>query len=344
MNLHFGYAGAADEFAVLAVLLHQLRFALGTLFIQQLVRLEGSARSGLQAPRRLAIGIARAGQEHSPAAALDHHFAPAVVAGFDLDFAVGALGRQLGRKVADEIAIRIARTAQEKSVAADAFEQFALPALLALLPGGNARLVGLHLALGLFEVLREAAIEFLDRFLPGQLAFFDFVELFFHARREAHVENILETLDQQDAHFFAQHGGRKASLILGDVFALDDRGDDRSVGGRAPDAFFFQLLHQRRVVVARRRLGKMLLGAQRFEAQDFALGDRRQQSLARVRLGVFVVVRRTPGTRPGSRQTSAPSRWRGTCNRPPRCRSSSGRIPPAPSAKRRTAARSAGTA
>ncbi len=33
--------------------------------------------------------------------------------------------------------------------------------------------------------------------------------------------------------------------------------------------FFFQLLHQRGVVVARRRLGKMLLGAQGFKTQRF---------------------------------------------------------------------------
>ena len=93
----------------------------------------------------------------------------AVVAHFNFGFAVSAFGGQLGRKIADEIAIRIARAAQEKSVAADALEQLALAALLALLPGGNAGLVGLHLALGLFEVLREAAVKFLHGFRQGIL-------------------------------------------------------------------------------------------------------------------------------------------------------------------------------
>ena len=136
----------------------------------------------------------------------------------------------------------------------------------------------------------EAAVKFLDGFLPRQLAFFDFVEFLFHASRETHVEDILETLDQQDAHFFAEHRGRKSALVLGDVLPVDNRGDDRSVGGGASDALFFQLLHQRGVGVARRRLGKMLFGAQGFKTQDFALGDERQQSLVRVRLGIFVVL------------------------------------------------------
>src|ERR1019366_2036435 len=191
-------------------------------FIEQFVRLEGAARAGLQSASRLAIGIPGACQKHSPADALDDHFAPAIVAGFDFR-AILALGRQFRREIANEIAIRIARTAQEKTVPADAFQEIALPALLALLSGGNTRFVGLHLALGLLEVGREAAIEFLDGLLPGKFSLFDFVEFLFHASREAHIKNILEALDQQDAHFFTEHGRSKPALVLGNVFPVDNR-------------------------------------------------------------------------------------------------------------------------
>src|SRR4029077_20763269 len=53
-ELAFGIGGAAGEFAILAVLLDQLRTALGALFIEQFVRLQGLARARFQAARRLA--------------------------------------------------------------------------------------------------------------------------------------------------------------------------------------------------------------------------------------------------------------------------------------------------
>ena len=97
--------GASGEFAVLAVLLDKLRTALRAFFIEQFVGLQGSSRAGFQAPRGFAIRIAGACQEHAPAAALDDHLAPAVVAGFDFCGAIFALGRQLRREIADEIAV-----------------------------------------------------------------------------------------------------------------------------------------------------------------------------------------------------------------------------------------------
>jgi len=67
-------------------------------------------------------------------------------------------------------------------VAADAFEQFALAALFALLPGWYAGFVGKHLVPGLVEVNDEFFPELFDGFAPRQLAFFDFVEFLFEPR------------------------------------------------------------------------------------------------------------------------------------------------------------------
>src|SRR5712692_7550270 len=100
-------------------------------------------------------------------------------------------------------------------MAADAFEQFALAALLALFPRGDASLVGKHLVAGLVEVNDEFFPELPDGFAPGQLAFFDFVEFLFEPRSKRDVEDVFETLYQQ-------HAERKTSLVLGHVFALDD--------------------------------------------------------------------------------------------------------------------------
>ncbi len=87
---------------------------------------------------------------------------------------------------------------------------------------------------------------------------------------------------EQIADFFAEQRGREAALILVHVLALDDRRDDRGVRGRAADALFFELLHERRFRVARRRLGEVLIGANRFEAQLLAFANRGQRFACRV--------------------------------------------------------------
>src|SRR6185295_18779522 len=120
-----------------------------------------------------AIGIAGAGQEGAKTAALDGHFLAAILAIFGGSFGI-ALG-DFRRKVLDEIAFGITRAAEEKSVAADAFEQFALAALLAGLAGRDARLVREHLLVGPVEVHDEFFPEFLDGFAPVKLSFLDFV-------------------------------------------------------------------------------------------------------------------------------------------------------------------------
>src|SRR6267143_5646752 len=163
------------------------------------------ARALYEAPRRLAIRVAGAGEKRAKAAALDGHLFAAIVAILGLGFAVG-LFRSLRREILNEIAFGIPRAAQEETVAADAFEQLTLAALFTLFPGGNPGLVRQHLVVGLIEVDDEFLPELFDGFAPRQFAFFNFIELFFEPRRKCHVEDIFKALDQQRTDPFAEHG------------------------------------------------------------------------------------------------------------------------------------------
>src|SRR5690348_15227634 len=221
--------------------------------------------------RCFTIGIAGAGEKDAETATLDDHLATAVVAILGRILAFDFLTAGIGN-VADVITFRIARAAEEESVAADALEESALLAFRAFLVGGDA---------GLVEVFLEAIPEFLDGLAPGELAFLDFVKLVFEARGEADVEDVLETLDEQVADFFAEERGGELPLILVHVFALNDGGNNRGVSGRPADALFLEFLDERRFGVARRRLGEMLLGADFFEAQALAFGDARQAAAFR---------------------------------------------------------------
>ena len=128
----------------------------------------------------------------------------------------------------NEIAIRIARATQEKSVAADALQQFALTALLAGLAGGDARFVRNHFVAGLGQIDDKFPPKFAYRVTPGQLAFLDFVQLFLEPSREGDVEDVVEAFHQQDAHSLAQHRRREAPLVLAHILALHNCRNNRS--------------------------------------------------------------------------------------------------------------------
>ena len=74
---------------------------------------------------------------------------------------------------------------------------------------------------------------------------------------------------------------------FGDVLALLDGGQNGRVRRRAADAALFQFFHQRRFVVARRRLGEVLLRLQFLQSQLLARLERRQLVL---QLLVFLVL------------------------------------------------------
>ncbi len=71
------------------------------------------------------------------------------------------------------------------------------------------------------------------------------------------------------------------------VLAFLNGADDGGVGGRPANAALFQFLHQRRLVEARRRLGKVLLGLQALQRQLLARDQQRQLVLERL---VFFVL------------------------------------------------------
>src|SRR5229473_2086030 len=282
---------AADEFAEAAVFFHQPVTAECAFLIKRLIRLMRDARTLNQAPRGLAVRVSGTGQEGAEAPPLDGHLLAAIVAILGLGFATGLLG-SLRRKVLNKIAFGIARATEEKSMSADALQQFALAALFAFLPGRYAGFVRKHLVAGLVQVDDEFFPELLDSFAPRELAFFNLIKFFLEPRRKRDVENVFETLDQQRAHALAKHRGRKSSLVLGDVFALHDSGNDRRVRRRPPDAVFFQLFNERRIVEPRRRLGEVLVRANLVQAQSLPFHNlRKRPPFALVILFIVFAVR-----------------------------------------------------
>src|SRR5689334_22700543 len=177
-------------------------------------------------------------------------------------------------------------------MAADAFQQFALPAFLAFSPSRNTGFVGKHFFIGFVQVDDEFSPELLYGLPPRQLTLFDFVELILHPRRKFEVENVLEAFYQQLAYALTKHGRRKPTLILGDVFPLDERRDNRSVSGRAANPVLFELFDQRRIVISRGRFGEVLLRANLIQPQQLTLCNLGQRSaLALVVLFILLAVR-----------------------------------------------------
>src|SRR6266481_3585608 len=109
-------AGATDEFAEPAALLHEILAAQGAEFSERLIGLVRDARALDQAAGGLAVRVTGAGEERAEAAALDGHLLAAIVAILDFRLAAGLLGKFRG-EVLNEIAFGIARTAQKEAVA-----------------------------------------------------------------------------------------------------------------------------------------------------------------------------------------------------------------------------------
>ena len=94
-----------------------------------------------------------------------------------------------------------------------------------------------------------------------------------HQRGEVGADNLGKPLDQQAVHHHAQLGRAKPAFLLFHVAAILNGGQDGGVGRGPAHALLFQLAHQGRLRIARRRLGEVLLGLAAEQAQRLAFVD-----------------------------------------------------------------------
>ena len=175
----------------------------------------------------------------------------------------------------------------------------------------------------------------------ARLAAGDLVEVLLHARGEVEVDEVAEVLDEQVGDDLADVLGPQPALHHRHVAAIDDRRDRRGVGRRPADAVLLERLDQRRLGVARRRLGEVLrrrdLVARSCASPSRSAGSVRSGLLGRVvgSLGVDAREAVEDGPRGARAQLVA-------CR--PSARPSSSPAPSPPSATRARAARSGGRA
>ncbi len=108
----------------------------------------------------------------------------------------------------------------------------------------------------------------------------DLVEDVLHLRGELVGDEAGEVLLQQPDHRERQPGRHQRGALLVDVAAVEDRADDRGVRRRSADLALLELLDQRRLGVAGRRLGLVAGGAERGGGERVALGQRRAAASA----------------------------------------------------------------
>src|SRR6184192_1204502 len=279
-------AAAVEELAAPRAALHELALAAAE-------QAPHARRHGLvEGLHVLALGIARAAEELAVAAEAHLHGAAALLAhlagGLGLDRPDGPV---VGApEVLRVLALGVAAAGEELAPPAP-LDDHRLAALLAHEVGRA--LLALHVAhldLGLLEVLGERPPEAAERVDVVLLAFLDAVELVLHAGRELDVQHVGERLDEEVGHQKAELGRLEAPLVvLEHVLLVEDGAHDAGIGGRAPDALLLELLHERRLHEAGRRLREVLLGDQLEEAQAVALGERRELTLALL-LGIALLV------------------------------------------------------
>src|SRR5688572_321896 len=273
--LALGVAGARRELAEAAGFDDEVLAAVRALLVEDLVRLRGAdallGRDDL--PRRLALGIARAGEEHAEAPALDHHLAAAVLARL-----VEFLGRRFGGlELLRVVAVGIPAAGQEDPELAGLLDHLAFVALVA----GDARRLPFlevgHFLRGALQILLERLVERRERFLVVGLALFDLVELVLHPRRVFHVQDVVEDRMQQLVDEAPAENRRpELALDLVHVVARLQHRDDRRVRARTADAILFERLDQRPFVETRRWLRELLLGRELFQINGLSFAERGQ--------------------------------------------------------------------
>src|SRR5262249_20344309 len=186
------------------------------------------------------------------------------------------LGRlALRRQGAAEFALGVARAAEERSKAAGLAHKVPLVTLRADLVGlGRRRLFG-----GAQHPLQRAVEVLYDRD-PFLLAALDLVEALLELGGVAVVGDRLEVVDHERVNGLADVRRMQAPLPDLDVAVVLDGLHGRRVRRRAADAALAQLLDERRLGVARRRLAEVLLRRDAVVVKVLARGQRGQLVLA----------------------------------------------------------------
>ena len=114
----------------------------------------------------------------------------------------------------------------------------------------------------------------------------DLIQLVFHGRGEVVVHQRVEVILQKSNDGERNPAGHQRVAAGDHVAAVLDRLDDAGIRRRAANAQVFHLLDQAGLVVARRRVGGVLVGAELRRVQRVALVKLRQVRLLVVRIGV----------------------------------------------------------
>ena len=130
--------------------------------------------------------------------------------------------------------------------------------------------------LGIAQVLGKLLVELSERVSPLLFAFLDFVEFFFQPRRVLHIEDVAKILDQQIGNHQSDLSWHEFPAEFLHILPLLNRAEDGRVRRRTSDTAFFQFFHQRGFVVARRRLGEVLLRLDFAQRQFLTRLERRQ--------------------------------------------------------------------
>src|SRR5262245_5720597 len=249
------------------------RFAFLQIALFALRALDAEIRGFFQRLDVFAFRIAAAAEKSAELAPAQQHRPAALLAGFvdfflggNLDFAVFVSLEILG-----VLALGILWASEKFTVAAPLDHHLGAALVAIDIRRYFLSLDVAHLFFGFFQVARKRRVEALHRLGPFFFAIFDLVELVFHACGKLDVQDIGETLDQEVGDEKSQIGRRqRAAFVLGDVLPVENIGYDRRVGGRPADAFFIELFDQRRLRIARRRLGKVLPRIHRQQVERIA--------------------------------------------------------------------------
>ena len=128
------------------------------------------------------------------------------------------------------------------------------------------------------QFLAVAKVELAEPRVAGALAVGDLVEFLLDGGGELVVDEGREVVLQEAHDGEGRPGGNEGLAFLPHVPAVDDGAEDRGVGGGATDAFFLELLHERRFGVASRRGGAVGDRLERFDRHgiaDLQLGKER---------------------------------------------------------------------